>query len=241
LHIPVFTSSVVSGGFYFGSATSSISSFTTSTQAISIFAAQAILTQTNFLASSDNRIKDIVNETINLDLIDKINPVIYTYKDRIKNPKKNIGFIAQNVKEYCPEAVTLHKEIIPDIMKIVNILEINNDIITIKNEWMLKEKDIIKIMINEKDINGELVDIIYANKDVIKFKHLKLKETVFIYGRQVNDFHELNYDYVFALGFAGMKESRKDINILKEKINKLQKLVESQSQLLKKLIDSKTI
>jgi len=216
LHVIGSSTNTVTGGYYFAPTTSTLQPFSTSPQPISIFANLAILTQSNFLASSDLRIKNICDEEINLNLIDLINPVIYTYKDKIKNSKKNIGFIAQNVFEHCPEAVTLHKEIIPDIMKLVNIIENKDTIITIKNEWLLNEKDVIKIMVDDKDTAGELVDIIYSNKDIIKFKHSKLKQKVFVYGRQIDDFHELNYDYVFALGFAGIQKSRKEIKELKQ-------------------------
>jgi len=230
LHVTSSATNTVTGGYFFGVTASSIQPFSTSAQAISIFATSAILTQTNFLASSDLRIKNICDEEINLNLIDLINPVIYTYKDKIKNSKKNIGFIAQNVFEHCPEAVTLHKGIIPDIMKLVDIIEIKDTIITIKNEWQLKEKDVIKIMVDDKDTVGELIDVIYADKDIIKFKHLKLKEKVFVYGRQVEDFHELNYDYVFTLGFAGIQKSRKEIKELKQQINKLTEFIKLKFQ-----------
>jgi hypothetical protein len=228
LHVTFSSSLSVNGGYFFNASTSVITAWSTSIQPLSIAATQAILTGTNFLASSDIRIKNICDEKINLNLIDNINPVIYTYKDRIKNPKKNIGFIAQNIIECCPEAVTLHPEIIPDIMKLVKILENNDSIITIKNEWNVNKDTIIKIMVDENDISGELVTVIYADKDIIKFTFEKmLKEKVFIYGRQVSDFHELNYDYIFALGFAGIKESRKNIIDLKQQVNELQALVKT--------------
>jgi len=231
LHVVGSATNTVTGGYYFyANSGTALIQWSTSPQAIGIFATSAILTQNNFLASSDLRIKNICDEEINLDLIDLINPLIYTYKDRIKNPKKNIGFIAQNVFEHCPEAVTLHKGIIPDIMKLVDIIEIKDTIITIKNEWQLKEKDVIKIMVDDKDTVGELIDVIYADKDIIKFKHLKLKEKVFVYGRQVEDFHELNYDYVFTLGFAGIQKSRKEIKELKQQINKLTEFIKLKFQ-----------
>jgi hypothetical protein len=225
LTVLITTTVSVTGGYFFASSTASLTAWSTSNQPISIFSIGAILTQTNFLASSDSRIKDITNEQINLNHIDNINPVIYTYKDRIKNPSKNIGFIAQNVKEYCPEAVKIHKGIIPDIMKVVDVIEKNSDLITIKNEWGFVKNAVIKIMVDENDIKGEEVKIIYADNNIIKFNNLKVKDTVFIYGRQVDDFHELNYDYVFALGFAGIKEARKEIKELKEQMKVLQELV----------------
>ena len=115
-------------------------------------------------------------------------------------------------------------------MKLIDIIENKDTIITIKNEWNLLKKDIIKIMVDDKDTAGELVDIIYSNKDIIKFKHSKLKQKVFVYGRQIDDFHELNYDYVFALGFAGIQKSRKEIKELKQQINKLTEFIKLKFQ-----------
>ena len=238
LQVASSTTVNVAGGYFFGTATSSLMSYTTSNQPISIFANSAILTQTNFLASSDIRIKNLSDETINLNHIDNINPEIYTYKDSIRNPRKNIGFIAQNVFEHCPEAVSIHQGVIPDIMKVVDILEKNETLITVKNDYNLKEKDIIKIMVDEDDLSGVYTTVIYADEDIIKFKVTsdeRLKETIFIYGRQVDDFHELNYDYIFTLGFAGIKESRKDIILLKEQLQAEKTLTQQQATTIQNL------
>ena len=93
-------------------------------------------------------------------------------------------------------------------------------------------------MVDEDDLSGVYTTVIYADEDIIKFKVTsdeRLKETIFIYGRQVEDFHELNYDYIFALGFAGIKQSRKDIILLKEQLQAEKTLTQQQATTIQDL------
>lgn len=99
-----FTSAGVSGSFSLNN---------------SILSAGGITSNTGFYATSDERIKNIIHESIEIDLIDKIKPIQFTYKDIFQyGPQEKMGFIAQNIREHIPSAVSIRTDIIPDIFQI---------------------------------------------------------------------------------------------------------------------------
>ena len=75
----------------------------------------------SIIVSSDRRIKEnIVDVSDNkaLNMLRDISCCWYNYKDRVeKGNERALGFIAQQVKEHLPEAVSIQKNIIPDKMK----------------------------------------------------------------------------------------------------------------------------
>ena len=70
-------------------------------------------------SSSDSRIKkniEDINDETALDMIKAIQPKTYNYIDSKRgNGNKVYGFIAQQIKEVIPEAVTTQQELIPNI------------------------------------------------------------------------------------------------------------------------------
>jgi len=86
-------------------------------------------------SSSDSRIKgDIedINDDSALHMILGIEPKTYKYVDKVaKGDKKVYGFIAQQIREVLPDAVSLQKEYIPNIMLLADY---DNDIIKIPTQ-----------------------------------------------------------------------------------------------------------
>jgi hypothetical protein len=77
------------------------------------------------LAYSDNRIKnnivDIDDEKA-LSILRQIKPKTYNYIDKLENGNANvIGFIAQEIKEILPKAVTIMKKHIPNFMTLCQV------------------------------------------------------------------------------------------------------------------------
>ena len=77
------------------------------------------------LAYSDNRIKnnivDIDDEKA-LSILRQIKPKTYEYIDKLENGNANvIGFIAQEIKEIIPKAITIMKKHIPNFMTICQV------------------------------------------------------------------------------------------------------------------------
>jgi hypothetical protein len=154
--------------------------------------------------ASDKRIKTNIKYINNsLDKLLQLNPVSYNYIDVIKNNKENIGFIAQDVKEIFPEAISYSKDFIPNIY---NIFDINDDIITTNDDLtsLLTTNDIIQLIDEENKI--EEFKIIEISSIHIKIDKKYNKNKCFIYGKQVNDIHTINYNYIYTLHISATKE-----------------------------------
>ena len=86
---------------------------------ISIYASKGVWTGTSFYASSDMRIKKYIVDLVPsacMSFVRQLKAKKYNFVDNIKNGSKEVyGFIAQDVKKICPNAVTTQQEFIPDI------------------------------------------------------------------------------------------------------------------------------
>jgi hypothetical protein len=99
---------------------------------------------TGFVASSDRRIKENIMEINDGDALSKLrnlNPTTYNYIDKVsKSSEKVYGFIAQEVKEVLPYAVSLQAEIIPNIYSLGDVSESNNITLTKAHELVVGNK-----------------------------------------------------------------------------------------------------
>ena len=204
-----------------------------------------------FLTSSDRRIKkeiEIVNDDEALNIINNLETVKYHYTSPAQQREfKTIGFIAQEVKEVLPNAVITQKEFLPDILELIEnpVWDGNKLIYDID---VSGEEYTGRVLFKYQD--GDKVKDIKVGSDLIFDKqHSKL----YCYGREVNDFHTLDKNQIFALHHSGIQElSRKNIKLenkhalletennnllkktqtLEDKINNLEKLVHSLSEKL---------
>ena len=166
-----------------------------------------IFVQSNIYNASDSRIKKDINDIVDdtaLQQILLIQPKTYKYIDEIGRGSDVVyGFIAQQVKEVLPQAVSEMKEIIPNIYKKAicsgNIITLENDI---SNE--LNIDDNIQIYIENG--NSEMHKIININSNVIEIEKEINKENVFIYGKEIKDFNSLKKDYIFTLNVCATQE-----------------------------------
>jgi hypothetical protein len=186
-----------------------------------------------YIVSSDIRIKediqDIIDDTALYKIL-SIEPKTYKYIDKIeRGDKKVYGFISQQIKEVIPEAVSIQKSYIPNIMLLANY---NNKIITLHSlpNYVIKINDKIKCFDkNNKDVFIEVEEII----DSLNFRIKELDNpytdtTIFVYGIEVEDFHILDKSYIYTLNVCATQELYKRIESLnaitqlhKESINEL--------------------
>ena len=167
-------------------------------------------------SASDIRIKkDIedINDESALNKLLLIQPTTYNYIDveRNKGFGKVYGFIAQQIREVIPEAITIiKKQIIPNIYKsclinnkreVYHIIPLDTPIDTD-----------IKIGGSDYKIKEIYEDYFVIDKDIEDVE-------VFVFGYSVDDFHSLNKDYIFTLNVCATQE--------------LHRRIEAQSVLLK--------
>jgi hypothetical protein len=170
----------------------------------------------SIVTSSDQRIKDITgvsNSKNDLSILSTIKVTDYKMKDKaIYGQKTTKKVIAQQLKSVYPQAVSLQTDVIPDIYKISEIKEGY-----IKLETELKKGDKVKLIFED---NEEVVEVLSADKNGFTVNN-KNEGKVFVFGKQVDDFHVVDYDAVSMLNVSATQE-------LYKLILKQQKTIEKQ-------------
>jgi hypothetical protein len=140
----------------------------------------------------------------------------YEYKDNtfVKREGKTMGFIAQEVNELLPMAVSFETRFIPDVMKMIHT-EYISDSTWIEdasnNVYKLKVSD-IEISVTEYKFfvsdysNNSLEEIIISANEDETFNFEKKWNYVYCYGKKVEDFHILDKQKIFTLAFSATQE-----------------------------------
>ncbi len=164
-------------------------------------------------ATSDIRIKkDIedINDNTALNLLLLIQPTKYNYVDKSRNKGigKVYGFIAQQIREVIPEAITIRHEIVPNIYKKCLISNKHNVYHSIPLDIAIDTE--VQILETEGG-KGDRYKIkeVYSDYFVID-KDIDMDEA-FVYGTFVDDFHYLNKDYIFTLNVCATQELHRRI------------------------------
>ncbi len=192
-----------------------------------------------FNAHSDERIKNIkgISNTKNdLAILMQIEITDYQLRDTIEKGNKIIKkVIAQQVAEVYPQAVTNNlTEVVPDIYQKA---EIHNNWIMLATN--LKVGDRVKII---TETTSKVYTVSCANSDRFQVKELATGNgqpaTVFIYGREVNDFHTVDYEAISMLNVSATQQLAKEntalsaeVNMLKQQVRALERQVQKINQL----------
>jgi len=159
---------------------------------------------------SDRRIKKNITDVpdnLALDMVKKIPCRYYEYKDKERGTKKTIGFIAQEVKEVFDMAVSLGKDFIPNIQKDITHKEWTSD----DKGYILKTNDIVGventkykfIVSNSEEGKIEKKFIVCKNNG---FLFEEKYEFIYCIGTEIDDFHTLHKQKLFALNFSATQE-----------------------------------
>lgn len=189
------------------------------------------------LVTSDSRIKNditLVDDTKAIDMVNTLESKEYGYIDPYnKKTQKTIGFIAQEVKDVLPNAVTIENGFIPDeIREILNpVWNTNSD-----GSWTLTIVDIV-FQANHtgkcRFYFGETKKDIQVETDRVSFKFNRKWDNVYLWGKEINDFHMIDKNQIFALHHSAIQElSRRN----DEKSSKILVLEESNEEKDQKLL-----
>jgi predicted acyltransferase (DUF342 family) len=191
----------------------------------------------NAYVYSDKRIKYNIHDRADipfLELLRYLKPRIFNYIDEMQNGTEPVwGFIAQEVAEVMPTAVTYDSNYIPNIYEVAEIvctqIKLGNKTTT---ELLTDENGYYPLKI--KNTKGQ--DIIVNITEIIDEKTFKIDQEieteynkVFVYGQEIPDFHGLDKDQIFTVTTAAVQEIDKE---LQETKNRLQ-LLEEENQNLK--------
>ena len=186
-----------------------------------IYSVGAIISEGFFIGISDIRIKTNildVPDNLALEKVRNVDVRYYDYKDKVKKgTETTIGFIAQQVKEIIPSAVSIQKGIMPNEMRIIEspswttITDSSGN-----NTYNLTISDLSDnsgntlyrfYVSNDPSGNDECKKEIYSLTDDPKSFIFEEKwNNVFLYGKEVDDFHTLNKQKLFTLNFSATQE-----------------------------------
>lgn len=187
---------------------------------------------TEFNAFSDERIKNVIgvsNSTKDLETLNRIQITDYKFKDSIgKGTELNKKVIAQQIKKVYPQAVSVITDVIPDIYAITKI---KDGRIILKNN--LKKDDRVRLIFDDRT---EMVTILQADENGFTVD-LKDNGKVFVYGREVKDFHTVDYEALSTLNISATQEL---IKIISQQETQIRELKADNSDMNKRLAKSES-
>ena len=160
---------------------------------------------------SDIRIKNKIEHITNaLEKINNIPVVQHDYVDKVKYPRAcSVGVIAQDIVSIIPDAVSYEKEFIPNIMQIPSqCIRIDDYIkITCDVPMDITISDTLKLVLLSEE---KQVSLLYLSPDKRTIhvpawndNHL---DQLFVYGKQIDDFHIIDKAKLGILALGGVKE-----------------------------------
>jgi hypothetical protein len=212
----------------FNAFTSSIQTSNTVDNVCSIFES-SIWSKGNVASASDVRIKtniSNIDDNSALQKIMMIEPKTYAYIDPIKGTSNVYGFIAQQVREIIPEAVSTIKNTVPNIFAVG---ECSSNLIYLNHSNIIELLQFIGKKISIMDYNGgydsyTLMRIDYV-KNCIEIDKNILTNRVFVYGTEVEDFHILDKSYIFTLNVCATQTLGRELDLIEEQLKELENVL----------------
>jgi hypothetical protein len=172
---------------------------------------------------SDVRIKKNIRDIDDNEALEKIlliQPKKYNYVEKEKNKENDvIGFIAQQIAEVIPEAITKTEGIPPNIYKTCYVVNKNEIYYALPSGV---EVGIYVIITDTEDGEGKRYKITEIHDDYFIIDGEIDRDEAFVKGYSINDLHNLNKDMIFTLNVSATQELHRIIERQKEEIIKLQ-------------------
>ena len=174
-----------------------------------------IILAENVQAPSDRRIKkDIVDipDALALETFRGLEAKYYYYENNDKSDVRQIGFIAQEVREAIPEAAALGRGTLPDEQRVVEVLwqEVVDSAeysMELSLETLAPGKYKFKFpgdgsMAELETLDGKTFLTGDGKVWTSKTKHSEVE----LFGSIVDDFHYINKDKIFTVAYAALQE-----------------------------------
>lgn len=178
----------------------------------SIRASNAIVAGGGLWSLSDVRIKKDIqsaNAVSDLSLLRKLRVTNYAYTDEIsKGTGITNGFIAQEVKALFPEAISLSSDFIPSIYQRTPSLKKQDGLLTVSlgTEHKLVVGEQVKIILPDDSQQVFEVKSTPSTRSFTIAWEQEVPETIFVYGKKVDDLHTVDYDRIFTLNVSATQE-----------------------------------
>jgi hypothetical protein len=179
----------------------------------------------SFQATSDQRIKSIdgaSNTAKDLETVQKLKVTDYHYIDTTSNGgRAQKGFIAQEVQQVIPEAVSSGPGYIPNIFALASEVNFDADkkllTITVSKAHELKTADKVRLICENGGTKELMVESVVSDNTFVVAKCEKNPGRVFVHGKQIPDLLNLNYDRIFSTGIGAIQELTRRVKELEER------------------------
>jgi hypothetical protein len=212
-----------------------------------------------------------VPDDIALQQIRDLECYYYDYIDKNhneNNENKVTGFIAQQVKEIFPHAVNMTKNIIPSEYRLLktgdfSVIDISHneykyeintlDLSGVENvgginfKFFVSDIDFSNSILDNNNINAIINEdntllLSSITGDPKSFIFDKKYKHIFIYGKEIDDFHYLNHDIIFATHHSGIQQLDKlqqknqgEIDDLKKENMELKTILSDMNKLIQSI------
>ena len=182
---------------------------------LSVYTTNQIASAGGFFVVSDERIKQIIGQSDSendLNILNQLRVTDYQYIDKVNyGNKEDKKLIAQQVKQVYPKAIETRTSFIPDIFvpanEIVFDKELNELTITAPQKHGLVVGDRVRLLLSDKESEVAVLEVKDENTFIVKSE--KEEKSLFIYGKQVNDFLNIDYDAISMLNVSATQELAK--------------------------------
>ena len=148
----------------------------------------------------------------------------YRHKDVVeKGADFKKGFIAQEVEQVFPEAVAVTTDFIPDVYQLAVSAapEENNLLVTLSQPHELKAGDKVRV-INPQGQRDYMVSTVPDDRHLtIAGWDTEKPEWLFVYGKEVDDFRQVDYDRIHTLNVSVTQELIRSMEALESEIAEL--------------------
>ena len=193
---------------------------------------------TVYVGASDKRIKKNIIEADDgkaLQVVRDIPCCWYNYIDEIKRTSnRTIGFIAQDVAEHLPEAVHKVTDYIPNVMKMIDTSWVDKTMTSTDLPDASGVK--YKFYVSNNTSEGEIMKEVVGNADG-SFTFDASYAHVFCYGKEVDDFHTLDKQKIFAMHFSATQEIDRIQQAEKIKLAAAEAKIEALQEMVRTLTD----
>ncbi|GAB3843975.1 hypothetical protein GCM10028822_00750 [Hymenobacter terrigena] len=238
LHIDSWNNVTMNQGYWFLMQGDCRASRGTYSNSVAIKVSTSIYSQA-YYCYSDERIKEeiaLADGRQDLELLNKLAVKNYYYKDFVAHgPNLKKGFIAQEVEKIIPEAVSVNKDFTPDIYALPEKTTLVDGllIITLKKAHQLGSGDRVRIITEESGAQEVPVNVLDELTFAVEGWAFS-EEHLFIYGKEVDDFRTLDYDYVFCTGISAIQELSKQVDALTQQLRQQETRLQRLEALLSK-------
>ncbi len=199
-----------------------------------------VFSSLGFATGSDERIKNIVGQSNgqeDLETLSKIQITDYTFKDHKKyGGQVTKKVIAQQVKRVYPKAVNLSTNYIPNIYQVakVNANAENKSCIVLSKVVDVKRGDEIKLI--DGSNNEYFVTVDNIDGVILQISTSLSVDEIFVFGKKVNDFHNIDYDALSMLNVSATQELYSRIKQLEKENKELKDNFEKRITLMEALV-----